>query len=71
MKLLFAVVLKSCATAIISVHNHPSGKLQPSKSDIDIFRKIKGAANLLDINYLDNLIISSIGKYSFIDENNY
>lgn len=67
-KLLFAVVLKSCATAIITVHNHPSGKLKPSTSDIDIYTKIKNAAGMLDVKYLDNLIISKIGKYSFSDE---
>jgi len=67
-KLLFAVVLKSCATAIITVHNHPSGKLKPSESDKVIFRKIKEISNLLDINYLDNLIITQKGKYSFNDE---
>lgn len=70
-KLLFAVVLKSCATAIITVHNHPSGKLKPSNSDIEIYNKIKAAAKLLDIQYLDNLIISVDGKYSFNDESIY
>jgi DNA repair protein RadC len=70
-KLLFAVVLKACATAIITVHNHPSGKLKPSESDIHIFRKIKEAAKLLEINYLDNLIITKNGKYSFNDESIY
>jgi DNA repair protein RadC len=68
-KLLFAVVLKSCASAIITVHNHPSGKLMPSESDKVIFRKIRNSAKILDINYLDNLIISKLGKYSFSDEN--
>lgn len=68
-KLLFAVVLKSCATSIITVHNHPSGKLKPSNSDINIYTKIKNAAKMFDINYLDNLIISTTGKFSFSDEN--
>ena len=65
----FPVILKSCATAIITVHNHPSGKLKPSESDKVIFRKIKESAKILDINYLDNLIITKEGKYSFMDEN--
>ena len=67
-RLLFAVALKSCATAIITAHNHPSGKLKPSTSDINIYQKIKNAANLLDIKYLDNLIITKEGKYSFTDD---
>jgi DNA repair protein RadC len=67
-KLLFSVVLKSCATGIITVHNHPSGNLKPSLADKNIYTKIKEAAILLDIKYLDNLIITSKGKYSFVDE---
>ena len=68
-KLLFAVALKSCATAIITAHNHPSGKLKPSNSDISIYRKIKEASRFLEIQYLDNLIITADGKFSFMDEN--
>ena len=61
-------MLKSCATGIITVHNHPSGNLKPSLADKNIYTKIKEAAILLDIKYLDNLIITSKGKYSFVDE---
>ena len=68
MRILFSVVLKSCATAIITFHNHPSGKLKPSNSDINIYKKIKEVAEFHDINYLDNLIITKNGKYSFADE---
>jgi DNA repair protein RadC len=53
------------------VHNHPSGKLKPSESDIQIFRKITEASKLLEIHYLDNLIITKNGKYSFNDESIY
>ena len=67
-KLLFSVALKSCATGIITVHNHPSGSLKPSLADKNMYTKIKEAAILLDIKYLDNLIITSKGKYSFVDE---
>jgi DNA repair protein RadC len=67
-RLLFATILKSGATAIITCHNHPSGKLKPSQSDINIYKKIKEIAKFHEINYLDNLIISNNGKYSFMDE---
>ncbi|WP_298265924.1 JAB domain-containing protein [uncultured Lutibacter sp.] len=69
LKLMFAVVLKSCASGIITVHNHPSGKLKPSTCDISIYNRIKKACKFLEIHYLDNLIISREGKYSFADEN--
>ena len=68
LRLLFGVILKSGSTSFITVHNHPSSKLKPSKPDIDIYKKIKEISKLHDLNYLDNLIITSSGKYSFMDE---
>ena len=69
MKLLFAVVLKSCATSIIVAHNHPSGILKASESDIAITKKIKKAGELLDISLLDHIIVTKDGFYSNVDEN--
>lgn len=67
-RILFAVILKSAATAFICCHSHPSGVLKPSQADIKIHKKIKEVAKLHDINYLDSLIITKNGKYSFADE---
>ncbi len=68
-RLLFSVILKCLAPAIILVHNHPSGSLRPSGSDREITQKIKQAAKLLDIRVLDHLIIVPNGEYfSFADE---
>lgn len=69
LKLLFAVVLKSASSNIILAHNHPSGNLKPSESDKNLFKKIKAAAQFLDINVLDNMIITRNGYFSFVDEN--
>ncbi len=68
LRLLFAVVLKSAASCIILAHNHPSGNLNPSEADKNLHKKIEAAAKFLDINVLDNLIISKNGYYSFVDE---
>ena len=68
LRLLFGTALKSCASAIITAHNHPSGKLKPSASDISIYRRIKEVAEFHDIKYLDNLIVTTSGKLSFSDE---
>ena len=70
LRILFAVILKSAATGFISIHNHPSGKLKPSNQDIDIYKKIKEIAKFHEVHYLDNLIITKTGKYSFADEGN-
>ncbi|CAG0903218.1 unnamed protein product [Darwinula stevensoni] len=68
MKMIFRPALESLAAAIVVMHNHPSGNLQPSKSDIDLTQKIKAAGASLDITLLDHLIVSERGYYSFADE---
>ncbi len=69
LRLIFAVALKSNATGIILSHNHPSGKLLPSDTDITLTQKIKKGAEILDISLLDHLIITKNGFYSFSNEN--
>ncbi|GAA3655101.1 JAB domain-containing protein [Flavivirga jejuensis] len=68
LRILFAVILKSLSVGIVLCHNHPSGKLIPSESDIRLTKKIKNAADLFDVNVLDHLIITPNGDYySFAD----
>jgi len=66
------IILKNAllllAPKIIIAHNHPSGNLQPSKADKDITEKLKQAANYLEIQFLDHLIIGQNSYYSFADE---
>ena len=66
-RILFAVAIKSNASGIIICHNHPSGGLKPSDADIKITNKIKKAAELFEIQFLDHLIITKDGFYSFTD----
>lgn len=67
-RLLFKNALQYGATAIIVAHNHPSGVLKPSTSDIQLTHKIKKAGDNMDIKLLDHLIISEKGYFSFADE---
>ena len=67
-RLIYKKALEVSATALILCHNHPSGKLQPSPSDIEITRKIKDAGKLMDIQVLDHLIITEKAYFSFADE---
>jgi DNA repair protein RadC len=57
--------LELCATAIILVHNHPSGDPTPSKADIDMTRDIAHAAKALGIAVHDHLVIGRKGHASF------
>ena len=67
-RMLFKTALEHLATALILVHNHPSGQLVASGADKDITQKIKLAGNSLDIKLLDHLIITQNGYFSFADE---
>ena len=68
-RLILATALKAAACAIIICHNHPSCNLKPSNSDIEITKKIKEAAKIMDIRLLDHLIITPDNKFlSFTDE---
>ncbi|HKJ74954.1 MAG TPA: DNA repair protein RadC [Alphaproteobacteria bacterium] len=51
------------ATAMILVHNHPSGNPQPSKADIDMTRQIVTAARSLNIAIHDHVVIGK-GQYA-------
>lgn len=56
--------LELSATAIILVHNHPSGDSMPSKADIDLTQIIIAAAKPLGIVIHDHLIVSKKGVTS-------
>lgn len=67
-KIIFATALKSRASNLILAHNHPSGNIVPSNSDIAISRKLREAGKVLDINVLDHLIVTPDQYYSFANE---
>jgi DNA repair protein RadC len=52
------------ATAIILVHNHPSGDPTPSRDDIRMTKRIRDAANGVDLKLYDHLIIAREGHAS-------
>ena len=57
------------ASGIILAHNHPSGNLKPSETDLSITKKIKDSAAMMEINVLDHIIVISERKYfSLADE---
>ncbi|MNQ27613.1 hypothetical protein D3C85_408730 [compost metagenome] len=68
LRILFSAALKANATALIMIHNHPSGKLQASEADKAMTQKVKAAGKLLDIEILDHLIITPENYYSFADD---
>jgi DNA repair protein RadC len=69
-RLILAVALKTCSTKIMACHNHPSSNLKPSQIDIDLTNRLKEACALLDIKFIDHLVVTPTpGEYySFNDE---
>jgi DNA repair protein RadC len=57
--------LECNASAIILVHNHPSGFTEPSKEDIEMTKQIAKALSAISVNLHDHLIISKNSHYSF------
>ncbi len=55
------------ASAVIMVHNHPTGDTTPSRADIDVTKKVKEALNAMNIELHDHVIVSKFGYYSFRD----
>lgn len=66
-RLLFKRALELGAVAFIIAHNHPSGRLVPSASDVQLTKQIQKAASFLDVKLLDHLILSEKKYFSFAD----
>ncbi|MES2707347.1 MAG: DNA repair protein RadC [Verrucomicrobiota bacterium] len=68
---IFRPALIHAAAGLILVHNHPSGDPTPSAADMSITRRLRDAASLLQIHFIDHLIIGHRtpaypqGYYSF------
>jgi len=68
----FRSAIREAATAVICVHNHPSGDPAPSSADLQVTRRLREAAVAVDIELIDHLILGTKtadpagrGYYSF------
>lgn len=65
-------IVKAClhfnASAVILSHVHPSGRPEPSRSDVAITRRISDALDLIDVRVLDHIIIAGNKSCSFAEE---
>jgi DNA repair protein RadC len=59
---IFRPVILAAAHAFVVMHNHPSGDISPSSADEQVTRRIKEAADLLQVRFLDHIIVSSSGR---------
>ena len=56
------------ATSFIMLHNHPSGDCEPSMEDKLITQKLKKASVLMDMDFLDHIIIGDKAYISFREQ---
>jgi DNA repair protein RadC len=56
------------AAAIIAVHNHPSGNPEPSAEDRRVTEDLKNACRLMEIDFLDHIVVGSNEYFSFADK---
>jgi len=61
----FKAAIKESAHAIILVHNHPSGDVEPSNADKQITELLKKASTVIQIELLDHVIIGKTDWFSF------
>lgn len=61
----FEPAIKHLAGQIIISHNHPSGDSSPSEEDIELTKRLIKAGEILGIEIIDHVIISSQESYSF------
>ena len=64
---LFKPAVRRNATALIVVHNHPSGDPTPSPDDVAVTRAIIQAGKLLDVEVLDHIVIGQ-GRWISLKE---
>lgn len=55
------------ASAIICVHNHPSGNIMPSLEDIKVTKQLSKIGELFGIKVIDHIIVSESKYYSFFE----
>ena len=57
----FRAAIREAATAVVCVHNHPSGDPAPSTADVQVTRQLRDAAKAVDIELLDHVIVGRAG----------
>jgi DNA repair protein RadC len=53
----FKPAIRASAASVILAHNHPSGKVEPSREDREVTTRLTGAAEILGIEVLDHVIV--------------
>lgn len=66
----FRKAIKDAASAIILVHNHPSGDPTPSREDLAVTKRLNEAGELMGIRVIDHIVLGSFRSVSIREWNN-
>lgn len=66
-RLIMKYAIESLCSSIIIVHNHPTGRLEPSSNDKQLTEKLIKVCKFHDIPLLDHVILTKDDHYSFAD----
>lgn len=55
----FIPAIKRSASSIIAIHNHPSGDCTPSPEDVQLTQRLSQASEIIGIDLLDHVIVST------------
>jgi DNA repair protein RadC len=53
----FKPAIRASAASVVLAHNHPSGRVEPSREDREVTRRLAGAAEIIGIEVLDHVIL--------------
>lgn len=62
----FKGALLANAACVICIHNHPSGIVKPSSTDLELTEELKEVSKIVKVKFLDHIIIGQNGYYSII-----
>lgn len=68
-KMIFKAAIEHNASAIVLIHNHPSGNLKPSNADVHLTKKLIALGKMMEITIHDHLIVYNDTFLSLADEN--
>ena len=67
-RLVMREALMKRATTIALCHNHPSGNIKPSGEDNKLTANVSAACRVMNVRFLDHIIVTGHGYYSYNDE---
>jgi DNA repair protein RadC len=66
-RLILKFGIENNASNLVIAHNHPSGNLNPSESDLRLTSDIRQAAKFMNMPLIDHVIVADTGYFSFAD----